>query len=521
MNKIVLDAARAVHSRKATCLEVVEECIEVLNSEKLKWSNAFICTAEEKGMRKAAEASDYRREKEKHRSLLDGIPIAVKDNFCTANLPTTAASKTLRGFEPGYNATSVAKLLEAGAIICGKTNMDEFGMGSAGLNSDFGATKNPIFFRQQYISNVFEKREKNDYCEDKKNNENDFYIAGGSSSGSAAAVASGACFAALGSDTGGSVRLPAAYCGIVGLKPSYGRVSRWGLIPYASSLDTPGILASNVQNASLVLDIIAGPDERDSTSFPQDYVLHQNELKLTESIKNKTNLEGVRIGLPVEFFVDELPETTVETWKLAANMLEDAGASVVEISIPSIVDALPAYYVIASAEASSNLSRYDGVQFGFRDLQVSGSLEEQYKRTRTVAFGEEVQRRILMGSHVLSSGAIHDFYERAVSIRRKLKQEFDTAFQSLDALITPVTPFEIPRVSEIRRDPVENYLMDVMTVPASLAGLPAMSVPFMPPRRAVKGIDFSLNPSLCSSIQVIAPYGMERSMIKIASALES
>mmetsp|Transcript_756 Transcript_756/g.926 ORF Transcript_756/g.926 Transcript_756/m.926 type:complete len:395 (+) Transcript_756:135-1319(+) len=394
-------------------------------------------------------------------------------------------------------------------------------MGSAGLNSDFGATKNPIFFRQQYISNVFEKREKNDYCEDKKNNENDFYIAGGSSSGSAAAVASGACFAALGSDTGGSVRLPAAYCGIVGLKPSYGRVSRWGLIPYASSLDTPGILASNVQNASLVLDIIAGPDERDSTSFPQDYVLHQNELKLTESIKNKTNLEGVRIGLPVEFFVDELPETTVETWKLAANMLEDAGASVVEISIPSIVDALPAYYVIASAEASSNLSRYDGVQFGFRDLQVSGSLEEQYKRTRTVAFGEEVQRRILMGSHVLSSGAIHDFYERAVSIRRKLKQEFDTAFQSLDALITPVTPFEIPRVSEIRRDPVENYLMDVMTVPASLAGLPAMSVPFMPPRRAVKGIDFSLNPSLCSSIQVIAPYGMERSMIKIASALES
>ena len=446
-----------------------------------------------------------------------GLPIAVKDNFCTRGVRTTAGSRMLEDFVPIYDAAVVERLRMAGAVITGKTNMDEFGMGSTGMTSFFGATKSVV------ASETFT----GDPCSGTSPNpnpipnpkispsnehlESDYYVPGGSSSGSAVAVAIDSCFAAVGSDTGGSVRLPAAFCGLVGLKPSYGRVSRWGLIAYASSLDCPGILSRSVDDAAVVLDILAGPDTRDPTCIQDDYLPVSAELEAGGS-----RLEGMRVGVPVEFFVEELPESVVRSWREAARVLEEQGAVVEEVSVPAVRHALATYYVLAASEASSNLARYDGVQYGYRAAVAAAdkglSLAKQYTATRSEGFGEEVQRRIMMGSYVLSDGAYEACYEKAVMLRKLLTAQFDQAFTKVDALISPVSPFPVPLASQVNsgtNTEIDSYVIDCMTVPASLAGIPAIAVPFGPP-----------SPHVPESIQVMAPFRNELTALRVAKALE-
>jgi len=401
-----------------------------------------------------AKVSDERWSNGSQLSLVDGMVVAVKDNFCARMVDpdgqpwsTTAGSKMLENFASPYDATVVERLKEGGAVMIGKTNMDEFGMGSYGVNSYFGVTT------------------LNDGSQ----------VAGGSSSGSAAAVALDCCDAAIGSDTGGSVRLPASFCNIVGFKPSYGRVSRYGLISYASSLDTPGILARSVNDVARVFDTIAGPDDRDSTCRTDPWVPPTQEMV---AASETGDLSGVKIGIPVEFHVKELPQATLDDWRRSAAWLEDAGAQIIPVNVPSVKDALPVYYVLACAEAASNLARYDGIQFGHRTQEPVDDLHSEYAFSRSEGFGAEVKRRILMGSFVLSSEAYDDYYIRATRIRAKLALDFSQAFTQVDVMLTPVSPHPAPSPElALEQEPVTSYLTDVMTVPASLAGLPALSLP--------------------------------------------
>ena len=405
--------------------------------------NAYITETPEIALARAKE-SDARRAKGEALGAMDGIPIAVKDLFCTEGVPTTAGSHILDGFVPTYESTVTEKLKAAGAVMLGKTNLDEFAMGSACVTSHFGAAKNPC-----------------------KGPDGKDLVPGGSSGGSASAVAARTCLGAIGTDTGGSIRQPASFCGIVGLKPTYGRCSRWGIVAFASSLDQAGPMTRTVRDAAIMLTAMAGHDPKDSTSAPVEAV--DFEAALNRDIK------GLRVGIPKEYRVEGMPEKIDELWENGASLLRDAGAETVEVSLAHTKYALPAYYIVAPAEASSNLARYDGVRYG---LRVPGqSLDEMYENTRGRGFGKEVRRRVLIGTYVLSAGYYDAYYLKAQKVRMLIAEDFRKAFETVDVLLTPTAPSAAFPIGEKMDDPIAMYLNDVFTVPASLAGLPAISVP--------------------------------------------
>lgn len=374
-------------------------------------------------------------------SALAGVPVAVKDNLCTEGLETTCGSRMLKHFLPTYSAEAVRRLEAAGAVVIGKTNMDEFAMGSTTETSAFGVTKNP---------------------------RNPEHVPGGSSGGSAAGVAAEECFFALGSDTGGSIRQPASYCGIVGLKPTYGTVSRYGLIAYGSSLDQIGPMTKNVTDCAAVLETIAGYDAKDSTSRPcAEY--HFSDA-LTREVR------GLRIGIPKDYFGEGLDAEVQSQVLAAAKVLEQQGAVLSEFSLGLTQYAIPAYYIIASAEASSNLERFDGVKYGYRASDYEG-LHDMYKKSRSEGFGAEVKRRILLGAYVLSSGYYDAYYLKALRTKALMKQAFDRAFSDYDLILGPTAPTTAPLLGKSLSDPLKMYLGDIYTISANLAGLPAISVP--------------------------------------------
>jgi aspartyl-tRNA(Asn)/glutamyl-tRNA(Gln) amidotransferase subunit A len=406
--------------------------------------NAFITETPEIAldMAKASEARLARGEG----GAMEGIPIGVKDLFCTKGVPSTAGSRILDGFVPTYESTVTANLFGAGAVMLGKCNMDEFAMGSANMTSYYGPVENP--WRSATASN-------------KK------LVPGGSSGGSASVVAAHAALAATGTDTGGSIRQPAAFTGIVGLKPTYGRCSRWGVVAFASSLDQAGPMTRTVRDAAIMLGAMAGHDPKDSTSMNRpvpDY-----EVALDGGLRN------LRVGVPKEYRVDGMPEEIDALWRQGIAWLKDAGATIVDISLPHTKYALPTYYIVAPAEASSNLARYDGVRYG---LRVDGAtLQEMYENTRAAGFGAEVRRRVMIGTYVLSAGYYDAYYLKAQKVRSRIAEDFHKAWEGVDAILTPTAPSAAFAQGEKMDDPIAMYLNDVFTVPASLAGLPAISVP--------------------------------------------
>lgn len=405
--------------------------------------NAYITETPEHALA-MADASDRRR-RAGEVGLLEGLPIAIKDLFCTKGVLTTAGSHILEGFVPPYESTVTANLWRAGAVMTGKTNMDEFAMGSANITSHYGPVENPWRSR----------------------GDNRALVPGGSSGGSAALVAARAVAGATGTDTGGSIRQPAAFCGVVGMKPTYGRCSRWGIVAFASSLDQAGPITRTVRDAAIMLRAMAGHDPLDSTSV--DRPVPDYEAALGRSPK------GLRIGIPAEYRLDDMTETLADLWQAGIAWFKDAGAEIVDVSLPHTRYALPAYYIIAPAEASSNLARYDGVKYG---LRVPGEdLADQYARTRSDGFGAEVQRRVMIGTYVLSAGYYDAYYLRAQRVRTLILRDFRSVFEDVDLILTPTTPFDAFPVGERTDDPIQMYLNDVLTVPASMAGLPGISVP--------------------------------------------
>jgi aspartyl-tRNA(Asn)/glutamyl-tRNA(Gln) amidotransferase subunit A len=409
---------------------------------------------------------------------LDGIPIAVKDLYCTNGVLTTAASHILDGFHPPYESTVTDKLWQSGAVMLGKANLDEFAMGSSNTTSWYGPVENPW----------------------RRPGDNRPLVPGGSSGGSAAAVAARAALAATGTDTGGSIRQPASFCGIVGLKPTYGRCSRWGVVAYASSLDHPGPLTRTVRDAAIMLRAMSGHDPKDSTSAPVP--VPDFEAALTGDIR------GLRIGIPKEYRVDGMPMEIEELWQLGVEWLRAAGALPVEISLPMTKYALPTYYIIAPAEASSNLARYDGVRFG---LRVEGdTLDDVYELTRAAGFGAEVRRRVLIGSYVLSAGYYDAYYLKAQRVRTLIMRDFVTAFERADCILTPTAPSAAFAIGEKTEDPIAMYLNDVFTVPANLAGVPAIAVP-----AGLSGDGLPLG------LQIIGRAFDETTVLRVAEVLES
>jgi aspartyl-tRNA(Asn)/glutamyl-tRNA(Gln) amidotransferase subunit A len=391
--------------------------------------------------RQQADEADRRFRSGEGVTVLTGIPIALKDNLCTAGIKTTCASKILEGFVPPYDATVVDRLRAAGAVFAGKTNMDEFAMGSSTENSAFGATKNP-------------------WGRDR--------IPGGSSGGSAAAVAADACLGALGSDTGGSIRQPAACCGVVGLKPTYGRVSRYGLVAFASSLDQIGPFAKDVEDCAWLLNAIAGHDPNDSTSADVPRSDYTADLRI--------GVRGLRIGVPKEYFVSGMDRAVEDSVRSAVRVLEREGAVVEEVSLPHTEYAVAVYYLLATAEASSNLARYDGVKYGFR-AKSPANLMDLYFRSRAEGFGPEVKRRIMLGTYALSSGYYDAYYAKAQRVRTLIKRDFDRVFERVDVIATPTAPTPAFRFGEKTQDPLQMYLSDIFTISVNLAGVPALSLP--------------------------------------------
>ena len=421
--------------------ELTESHIEAI--EIARDLNIFVTETPERALADA-EASDKRRITGQV-GALDGLPIAIKDLFCTRGIKSTASSHMLESFVPPYESTVTAKMLEAGMVMLGKTNLDEFAMGSSNETSFFGPVINPW----------------------KRNSDNKALVPGGSSGGSAAAVAARLCLAATGTDTGGSIRQPASFCVIVGMKPTYGRCSRWGIVAFASSLDQAGPLTRTVRDAAIVLQTMVGFDPKDTTSA--DAVVPDFQAMLGQDIK------GMKIGIPSEYRIEGTDPEILALWEQGIKWLEDAGAEAIEVTLPRTKYALPAYYIIAPAEASSNLARYDGMRYG---LRVDGdTLSEVYENTRGEGFGDEVRRRILMGTYVLSAGYYDAYYIKAQKVRKLIADEFSVAFETVDAILTPSVPSAAFGHGEKSDDLLGMYLNDVMTVPASLAGLPSISVP--------------------------------------------
>ena len=404
--------------------------------------NLFITVCEDQALQ-SAEAADRRLAAADAAAspILTGIPLALKDIFVTEGIRTTCASKILENFIPPYDGTAVSKVKEAGAVLLGKLNMDEFAMGSSNENSGFGPARNPW---------------------------NRDYVTGGSSGGSAACIAARQAIASLGTDTGGSIRQPASHCGVVGLKPTYGRVSRYGVISYASSLDQVGPLASNVEDCALLLGVVAGHDPADSTSIRRDVPDYSATLR--------DGVAGMRLGLPKEYFIDGLDPEVQQAVEKAIAVYKDLGAEIVEVSLPHTQYAVACYYLIATAEASSNLARYDGVRFGLRRDEGEG-LVEMYRQSRAAGFGDEVKRRIMLGTYALSSGYYDAYYLKAQKVRTLIRQDFLEAFGKVDAILTPVAPTPAFRIGEKTADPLQMYLSDIFTIPVNLAGTCAMSIP--------------------------------------------
>ena len=437
--------------------------------------NAFITESPETALERA-RTSDQRRARGDTLGRLDGIPIAIKDLFCTEGVPTTAGSHILDGFVPTYESTVSAKLWRAGAVMLGKTNLDEFAMGSANVTSYYGPVKNPWTL------------------DDGKDR-----VPGGSSGGSAAAVAAHMATAAIGTDTGGSIRQPGSFCGIVGAKPTYGRCSRWGIVAFASSLDQAGPMTRTVRDSAIMLGAMAGHDPRDSTSA--DLAVPDFEAALTGEVK------GLKVGIPKEYRVDGMDAEIEGLWSRGAEWLKTAGAEVVDISLPHTRYALPAYYIVAPAEASSNLARYDGVRYGLR--VDADDLTNMYEETRGQGFGAEVRRRVLIGTYVLSAGYYDAYYIKAQKIRTLIRRDFSIAFEDVDVILAPTAPSAAFAIGEKMDDPVQMYLNDVFAVPASLAGLPAMSVPA---GLSAEGLPLGL--------QLIAKAFDEETMFRAAGVME-
>ncbi len=438
--------------------------------------NLFITETPDLALERA-QAADARRAKDAAAGPMDGIPIAVKDLFCTEGVLTTAGSHILDGFTPTYESTVTANLRDAGAVMVGKTNLDEFAMGSANVTSYYGPAKNPWS------------------AGDGKDR-----VPGGSSGGSAAAVAAHLCSASIGTDTGGSIRQPASFCGVVGLKPTYGRCSRWGIVAFASSLDQAGPLTRTVQDAAIMLGAMAGHDAKDSTSAP--VVTPDFEAALGGGVR------GLKVGIPREYRIDGMPGEIEALWQQGIEWLKDAGAEPVDVTLAHTKYALPTYYIVAPAEASSNLARYDGVRYG---LRVPGeTLDEMYENTRGQGFGAEVRRRVLIGAYVLSAGYYDAYYVKAQKVRTLIAQDFKTAFETVDVILTPTAPSAAFRIGEKMDDPIAMYLNDVFTVPASLAGLPGISVPA------------GLNPEgLPLGLHLIGRPFDEETVLRAAEALET
>ena len=423
-----------IKKKDFTSEEVTKSFIEI--SKKSKKLNSYITECFDEAL-KFSKNFDLKKDK---KGLLSGVPIAVKDLFCTKNVKTTAGSKILHNFIPTYESTVTNNLWSQGAFLLGKLNCDEFAMGSSNETSFFGNVKNPY---------------------------GEKLVPGGSSGGSASALAAGLTPATIGTDTGGSIRQPASFTGTVGLKPTYGRCSRWGLVAFASSLDQAGPMTNNVEDSALLLQAMSGYDSKDSTSVNKKVENYSSNL--TEKVK------GLKIGIPKEYRVDKMPIEIDDLWKKGIDYLKDAGAIIKNISLEHTMYALPAYYIVAPAEASSNLARYDGVKYGHR--AKGKNLIEMYENTRSEGFGNEVKRRILIGTYVLSSGYYDAYYLKAQKVRQLIKNDFDKAFQDVDAILTPSTPSSAFKIGDKSDDPVSMYLNDIFTVPVNLSGLPAISVP--------------------------------------------
>lgn len=432
-----LELGRAIAQGDVTIPQATKAALEEIAARD-KTLNSCITVLEEQAMERA-EA--IQKGLKPGLSPVYGVPLLLKDNLCTQGVPTTCGSRLLEGYVPPYDATVVEKVETAGGVCLGKGNLDEFAMGSTTETSYFGPTRNPW---------------------------DQSRVPGGSSGGCAAAVASGLAWYALGSDTGGSIRQPAGYCGLTGIKPTYGTVSRYGLIAYASSMDQVGPLCRDAADCAAVLDIIQGRDRRDSTTVEGDYG------GLLASLS--TDIRGLRVGLPVECFGEGLGPCVAQRVQEVARVLEGRGATVTQVSIPELKLVIPAYYVLASAEASSNLARYDGVKYGFRAQQY-GNLTQMYENTRSQGFGKEAKLRILLGTFVLSAGYYEAYYKKARAVKHQVTQGLELAFATCDVLLTPVTPNTAPKLGESLTDPMGMYLSDLYTVPANLAGLPALSMP--------------------------------------------
>ena len=430
-------------------------------------------TVDEAGALKRAEEIQKQIDAGELTGPLAGVPVAIKDNMCTEGMLTTCSSKILYNFVPTYTAEAVRNLEKAGAVILGKTNMDEFAMGSTTETSAFGVTRNPW---------------------------NPDHVPGGSSGGSCAAVAANECFYALGSDTGGSIRQPSSFCGVTGIKPTYGTVSRYGLIAYGSSLDQIGPIAKDVTDCAAILETIASHDRKDSTSIPRD------DCDFTSALKD--DVKGMRIGIPRDYLGEGLDGEVKAAILAAAKVLEEKGAVVEEFDLSLVEYAIPAYYVIASAEASSNLSRFDGVKYGLRAKEYEG-LHNMYKRSRSEGFGPEVKRRIMLGSFVLSSGYYDAYYLKALRTKALIKKAFDRAFEKYDVILGPASPSTAPKLGESLSDPLKMYLGDIYTISVNLAGLPGMTVPC---GRDLKGLPIGL--------QLIGDCFKEKNIIRAGYAFE-
>ena len=469
LNNISLtEIVKLVKLKKVSSLELTNHYIK--NIEKGKKLNCFITTCFDETI-KNSKTFDA---KKNYDSLLPGIPIAVKDLFCTKDVKTTAGSKILENFVPTYESTVTSNLWKEGAVLLGKLNCDEFAMGSSNETSFFGNVINPI--------------------------EKDL-VPGGSSGGSSSALAASFTPATIGTDTGGSIRQPASFTGTVGLKPTYGLCSRWGIVAFASSLDQAGPMTKNVEDCALMLEAISSYDKKDSTSI--------NKKKENYSKNLNKNIKGMKIGIPKEYRVDNMPKEIEQLWSKGIDILKKSGVKIIDISLPHTKYALPTYYIVAPAEASSNLARYDGVKFGYRSNKGK-NLIEMYENTRGEGFGDEVKRRVLIGTYVLSSGYYDAYYLKAQKVRKLIKKDFDNSFKKVDAILTPSTPSSAFKIGEKTSDPISMYLNDIFTVPVNLAGLPAISLP--------AGQDSKGRPL---GLQLISNSLDEQRMLNIAFAIES
>lgn len=466
-----VELAAKIREREVTVKEAVEAVLCSIAGQE-EALHCYVTLDEEAAFRQAEEIQ-RRIDGKELQGALAGVPAAVKDNLCTKGMATTCSSRILQNFVPTFSAEAVINLQKAGVVILGKTNMDEFAMGSTTETSAYGITRNPW---------------------------NEAHVPGGSSGGSAAAVAAGECCFALGSDTGGSIRQPASYCGVVGMKPTYGTVSRYGLIAYGSSLDQIGPLTKDVADCAAVLELIASHDVKDSTS------ILRRDTDFTSALVN--DVKGLRIGIPRDYFGAGLDAQVGEAALAAAKQLEAAGAVLEEFDLSLVEYAIPAYYTIASAEASSNLERFDGVKYGYRTAEYEG-LHSMYKKTRSEGFGAEVKRRIMLGSFVLSSGYYDAYYLKALKTKALIKKAFDDAFTRYDVILGPVAPTTAPRLGESLSDPLKMYLGDIYTISVNLAGLPAVSVPC--------GIDAK---GLPIGLQLIGDCFQEKKLIRAAYTYE-